>query len=278
MLAQDNRIKLSDIINQKKRDIAKLTELKPLKTLKEEIETFNIHHNKQTNFRTALDNNNDVGIIYEYKPASPSKGDISNITLSDALDVYVKSGAAAVSVLTEEKFFKGKLQNIVSASKLTRLPILMKDFVLDEYQIYQAKNVGASAVLLMSGIYPDIAKGISLCRDLELDVLVECKNRNDIKSALESGADIVGINNRNFQDFTVDLKTTENLAKYVPPEVILVSESGIQGPEDVEYLSKYGVDAFLIGSAVMGSSNKISMLNAAKNIVETAKGARVVRK
>jgi indole-3-glycerol phosphate synthase len=136
---------------------------------------------------------------------------------------------------------------------------------------------GANGVLLMSGIYPDMAGGISLCRELEMDPLVECRNRDDISSALDAGADILGINNRNFQNFEVDLKTTEKLARYVPQEALLVSESGIKSPEDAIRLSQYGVDALLVGTSIMGVDGKLGMLKAATSIIDAVKGLRIVR-
>jgi len=169
------------------------------------------------------------------------------------------------------------MDNLRSACNITKLPIIRKDFIIHEYQIYQAKLAGASCVLLISGIYPDLEEGIFICRELGIDALVECRNREDIISALKAGADILGINNRNFQNFRVDLKTTEKLAGYVPPEVILVSESGVHDANDALKLSKYGVDALLVGTSIMGASGKNGMLNTASSIIKTLKGARVVR-
>jgi len=287
MKVQSHRILLSDIIKQKRKDLQKELELKPLNILRDEVESSNKSYlnsndvssvGKITNsLRQSLVHNEDVAVICEFKPASPSMGDISNSSLEDAMVVFEESGATAVSILTEEKYFKGSLDNIRSAYNITKLPIIKKDFIINAYQIYQAKMAGASAVLLMSGIYPDMVNGISLCRELELDPLVECKNREEILSALDAGADILGINNRNFQNFKVDLKTTEKLARYVPQEALLISESGVKSPEDAIQLSKYGVDALLIGTSIMGAEGKLGMLNAATSIIEAVKGSRIVR-
>jgi len=283
----NNPILLSDIIKHRMMDIQKEIELKPLEILKEEAESYNKSNLKSdsrssdgkatNNFRPSLDIGQDVAVIYEFKPASPSMGDISSSSLEDALEVFEESGASAVSILTEERYFKGSLGNIKSAYNITKLPIIRKDFIINDYQIYQAKMAGASAVLLMSGIYPDIFEGVSLCKELELDPVVECRNKNEIFSALKAGADIVGINNRDFQNFKVDLKTTEKLAGYVPQEVLLISESGIRSPEDALKLSKFGVDALLIGTSIMGEEGKLGMLNAATSIIDAVKGLRIVR-
>ena len=283
------RILLSDIIKQRRKDLGKEMEIKPLNVLKDDIEAKNMSGkkykklltgNKRTYTRSlckSLEHQEDVAVICEFKPASPSMGDISDLDLADAMKVFEESGSSAVSVLTEERYFKGSLENLRSASNITELPIIRKDFILNDYQIYQAKLAGADAVLLMSGIYPDMAEGISLCNELDLNPLVECRSREDIKNALNAGADILGINNRNFQNFKVDLKTTEKLAGYVPPEFVLVSESGVRSPEDAKKLSRYGVDALLVGTSIMGAGERSDMLKAAKNIVEAVKGERIVR-
>jgi indole-3-glycerol phosphate synthase len=286
MNVQKNHIKLSDIILGVKKDLHKEMEFKPLKILKEELENYNGHSyqvisgnvDKTKSFKQSLIHDENVAVICEYKPASPSMGDISKTNIEDALNVFEKSGASAISILTESKYFKGSLYNLRSASKLIELPIIRKDFVIHEYQIYQSKMAGASAVLFISGVYPDMKSGISLCKELEIDPLVECRNREDIKQALKLGADIIGINNRSFQNFKIDLKTTEKLARIVPSEIVLVSESGIRGPEDAKNLSKFGVDALLVGTSIMGAEGKQGMLHAAKNIIEAVKGARIVRK
>ena len=259
MKVQNNRIMLYDIIKQRRKDLQKELEIKPLKILQEEFQSnkFNqdlntkTHGGKITNsLRQALAHNEDVAVICEFKPASPSMGNISNSSLEDALAVFEESGASAVSILTEEKYFKGSLDNLRSAYNITKLPTIRKDFIISDYQIYQAKIAGANGVLLMCGIYPDMARGISLCKKLELDPLVECRNKEDISSALDAGAEILGINNRRFQNFEVDLKITENLARYVPKEVILVSESGIKTPEDAQRLAQYA-DGVIVGSALI---------------------------
>ena len=286
MKAQNYQIQLSDIILGVKQNLQREMEFKPLKILQEEIDNYPVmlekgisgDNGKTKSLKNSLLHDEDVSVIYEYKPASPSMGDISDLNINEALNIFEESGASAISILTESKYFKGSLDNLRVASKLVKLPIIRKDFIIHEYQIYQAKLAGANGVLLISGVYPDIGKGISLCKDFKMDALVECRNREDIGEALKVGADIIGINNRNFQNFKINIQTTEKLAKYVPPEIILISESGIKGPEDANNLSKCGVDALLVGTSVMGVEGKQNMLNAAKNIIEAVKGARIVRR
>jgi indole-3-glycerol phosphate synthase len=292
-------IQIQDIISQRRKDLQKTMEIKPLKDLKSQFEDVSDgskgfanrsktpknlktedlktrNPNAET-FKDSITHEENVCVICEYKPASPSMGDISSAPIKDALEVFEESGASAVSILTEKNFFKGSLNNLKSASKITELPLLRKDFVLDEYQIYEAKLAGASAVLLISGVYPDLNGGVDLCNDLGIDALVECKNRADIGEALKAGAQIIGINNRNFEDFTVDLKKTQKLAGYVPPEIVLVSESGVKTPDDAKLLASYGADALLIGTGIMGKNSKSGMLEAANGIINILNGSKVER-
>lgn len=280
-----NRPSISGIIAQRKEDLAKEMEKIPLTTLIDSLEsgekihkTAKDHDSRIHNFRKSISLEEDVAVICEFKPASPSKGHISDSKLEDAIEIFNKTGANAVSILTEERYFNGSLKNVEDAYTITDLPILRKDFILDEYQIYQAKLAGASAVLLINDVYPDIKDGISLCNELGLDYLVECRNREDIKQTINAGAEIIGINNRNFSDFTIDLKTTAKLARCVPPEMVLVSESGVKGSEDAKELANYGVDAILVGTAIMGASNNIEMLKASESIIKSVKGSRIDRR
>lgn len=279
MKVQKGQQKILNILRQRKLDLDMEIEAKPLKMLQDEVENMMEGKTPRSgNFKDALAGSENVSVICEYKPASPSMGDISDLKLTDALMVFEKAGASAISILTEEKYFKGSLNNLKSACNICNLPILRKDFIIDEYQIFQAKHAGADAVLLMSGIYPDIERGVSLCMELGLDPVVECKNREDIEQALSTDVEVIGINNRNFQDFTVDLETTKKLSQHVPSKIILVSESGVKGPDDAKMLSSYGSDALLIGTSIMGVKGKESMLKAATDIVKSVEGARVVRR
>jgi len=287
MNTQNKKIQFESIIKYRKQDIQREMELKPLKILKDEIESYKSTKKPYPpskiprdlrDLKQSLDQDGDVSVICEFKPASPSMGDISNSNIKDALEIFEKSGASAVSILTENRYFKGSLDNLRSAYKLTKLPIIRKDFLINEYQIYQAKIAGASSVLLINNIYPDLKEGISLCRELDMNPLVECKNKEEILHSLKAGADIIGINNRNFNDFNVNLKTTTKLAQYVPSDVILVSESGIKNSEDAKYLSNFGVDALLIGTSIMSAKGYECMLKAATNIIRSMKGSRIVRK
>nr|WP_319373324.1 indole-3-glycerol-phosphate synthase [uncultured Methanobacterium sp.] len=250
-------MKFADIIRERERLLEIRKKYQPLAELKENIKRIKL----RTDFKKSLIKEDDVSIICEYKPASPSLGKISQLTVGDVVPLFEEGGASAVSVLTEESYFKSNIDNLKLACRITRLPLLRKDFILDPYQIYEARAYGASAVLLMADIYPDLKEGIEICKYLDMYALVECKNPEEIEKAVKAGAEVIGINNRDFNDFKIDLGRTEKLASYVPSNITLVSESGVQSPEDVNFLSKLGVDALLVGSSIMKSSHILEKVN-----------------
>ena len=257
--------KFQQIIRERRRVLNIRMKYQPLSELKENIKRVKL----RKDFKKSLLQEDDVSIICEYKPASPSVGEISQLMVGDVLPQFEKGGAGAVSVITEESFFKSNIDNLKFACRITKLPILRKDFILDPYQIYEARAYGASALLLMADIYPDLSEGIDLCSYLDMAALVECKNQNEIEMAIKAGAEIIGINNRSFEDFTIDFKRTEKLSNKVPPNIVLVSESGVKNAEDVKFLSSKGIDAILVGTSIMRAgkiSDKVQeLVNAGKN-------------
>lgn len=277
----NTRPSIEEILNQRRKDLLELKEQVPIELLMDRLESekgLKANYQSFEDFKRSINHEADVAVICEFKPASPSKGHISNLKIQDSLEVFKKAGASAVSILTEKNYFNGSMENLEMARNITELPILRKDFLMDEYQIYEAKVAGANAVLLMNDVYPDIKAGITLCNELELGYIVECKNREDIRNSIAAGAEVIGVNNRNFKNFSMDLTTTQKLSKLVPPEVVLVSESGVQGPKDAKRLAGYGADAILVGSAIMGTSNTKDMYNAANSIINSVKGLKVDRK
>lgn len=198
-----------------------------------------------------------ISIIGEFKKASPSLGAIdSKGNLTERIGAYNES-ADAVSCLTEENHFLGNAQHLEEIRSITPLPILRKDFMIDPYQFYEARAIGADAVLLIAAILDDVQlkEFHGLAGELGMDVLVETHNEREMERALKLDAKIVGVNNRDLQDFTIRLDTTERLAPMVPKGKILVAESGIVTDEDVKFLKKCGADAFLIGRAFMESEH-----------------------
>ncbi len=198
-----------------------------------------------------------ISIIGEFKKASPSLGKIdSKIDLMDRIEEY-NASVDAISCLTEEDHFNGNIEYLKQIRKVSPLPILRKDFMIDEYQFYEARAIGADAVLLITAILDDhqMKDFYDLARGLELDVLVETHDEHEIERALKIDPRIIGVNNRNLKDFSISLQNTGRLKNYIPEDKISVAESGIMNDEDVSYLKEVGVDAFLIGRAFMESAN-----------------------
>lgn len=244
---------LEDIVAHKKLQVITEKERCPLDELLVSCEYKNIR-----NFEKALTEPN-IAIIAEIKRASPSKGIIrEDFDHIKTARIYEEIEIDAVSVLTERKFFKGKDEYIAEVKKANKKPILRKDFIIDEYQMFQSKAIGADAVLLIVSILGNKVKNfLNLARELGLYCLTEVHNEQELDLALSAGCDIVGINNRNLRDFTVDLKNTERLIKYIPKNTIVVSESGIKTYEDIRYLRNLGVNAVLIGETFMRDIDKI---------------------
>ncbi len=213
-------------------------------------------------FAAAL-SGDDVQFICEVKKASPSKGLIApDFPYLSIAGEYEEAGAAAISVLTEEEYFLGSTEYLREIAAKVQIPVLRKDFIVDPYQIYQAKVIGASAVLLIVALLdPDtLKKDLDLCHSLGLSALVEVHDEREMETALTAGAGIIGVNNRNLKDFTVDLNNCIRLRPLAPPDRLFVAESGIGTAADVKLLRDAGVNAVLIGEAFMRSSWKKEML------------------
>ncbi|MDD6482567.1 MAG: indole-3-glycerol phosphate synthase TrpC [Lachnospiraceae bacterium] len=195
----------------------------------------------------------EISIIGEFKKASPSLGKItSKIDLMERIEEYNDS-VDAISCLTEEDHFDGSVEYLKQIREKSNLPILRKDFMIDEYQFYEAKAIGADAVLLITAILDDVQMHdfYQLARELELDVLVETHDEREIERAMKINPRIIGVNNRNLKDFSITLENTRRLRPYVPKDKVFVAESGITGDADVKFLRDCSVDAFLIGRAFM---------------------------
>ena len=206
--------------------------------------------------RNAL-NNSPTGIIAEFKRRSPSKGWINGEAKAETIiPMYETAGASALSILTDEKFFGGNLKDIKEARSLTNLPILRKDFIIDEYQLYQAKVIGADAVLLIAAaLQPESCRELTeKAHELGLEVLLEIHNESEL-SYIDNGIDMIGINNRNLGTFHTSIENSFGLAGLLPTDKLLISESGISNPGTVEVLRKKGFRGFLIGEAFMKTDN-----------------------
>jgi indole-3-glycerol phosphate synthase len=205
-------------------------------------------------FFEGLADGDDIAVISEVKKASPSKGLIrADFDPVGIAEIYEANGASALSVLTDEKFFQGSIDFLAQISNAVQLPILRKDFTIDPYQIYEARAMGAAAVLLIVSILTpeDLDSYLALSQELGLDALVEVHTEEELVLALDAGAEIVGINNRNLKTFETTLETTFSFIDRMPDEILKVSESGIYTREDVVKLRDAGADAVLVGESLM---------------------------
>lgn len=242
---------LEKIIEAKKVRVEAVKAKSDLAQLKERATRFTRGNGR---FLQALSDIKKTNIIAEYKRASPSKG-IINDRLSPATTgtAYQNGGAAAISVLTEEDFFRGSIEDLVSIRNVVDIPILRKDFVIDEFQIYESAAVGADAILLIVAALDPVALTHfhSLAYNIGLDVLVEVHDEAELEIAATLGSKIIGVNNRNLSTFEVSLDVSRRLGKLARANCLLVSESGIQDREDILSLQKIGYSAFLIGETLM---------------------------
>jgi len=245
---------LDEIVNNKLKEVAKRKKEVPLAVLKSKLAT----SIPTRYFRKAISSSGRINIIAEIKRTSPSAGVIiEDFSLEELARIYEKNGASALSILTDQKFFKGELKDLEKARKASSLPILAKEFIVDEYQIYETRIGGADALLLIARILDkeELRKYLDLASRLDLDCLVEIHTEEEWQKIKDLPVDIVGINNRNLENFKVDLKMSFNLIKKIPLDKIVVSESGINNGEDIYRLQEAGVDAFLIGEALLKSKD-----------------------
>ncbi len=210
-----------------------------------------------------------ISFICECKKASPSKGLIAeDFPYLEIARQYEKAGADCISVLTEPKYFLGSDEYLREIAAEVSIPCIRKDFVVDEYMIYEAKVLGASCVLLICSILSDAQLGdyIAICDELGLSALVEAHDEKEIQMALGAGARMIGVNNRNLKDFTVDTDNSKKLRALIPSDVIFVSESGVKDRSDVEALLEIGADAVLVGETLMRAEDKKKKLSELKGL------------
>jgi indole-3-glycerol phosphate synthase len=245
---------LSNIIKQKQKELIFLKQ----KTLRKSLICASGIPREILNFKDSISKPSQLNIIGEIKRSSPSAGIIKrDFDPCKIARVYEKNGVCALSVLTDEKFFGGNLAYIKLIKKEVKLPILRKDFIIDDYQIYESYIEGADAILLIAQVLSkkELKNFVKLTEKLGMYAVVEIHTKADLFKALESNAQIIGVNNRNLRTFKVDLQTTHRLAKLIPKDRIIVSESGIKTRKDLLTLKKEGIHAVLIGEAFMRASN-----------------------
>ncbi len=262
---------LNTIAEYARERVAKAKEIRSLNELRQMALEKNCHTGFPFEKALAVDG---MSFICECKKASPSKGLIAEEFpyLSIAKE-YEAAGAACISVLTEPKWFLGKDEYLKEITAEVSIPCLRKDFTVDEYMIYEAKLLGTSAVLLICSLLSreELGEYLAISRELGLSALVEAHDENEIMDAVEAGAHIIGVNNRNLKNFTVDVNNSKRLRSLVPENILFVAESGIHSRTDVEALEKARVDAVLVGEALMRAKDK-------KAALEELKGQRHVQK
>lgn len=242
---------LDRIAGKKAETVSRQKQRLPLKAL---LETSPVRNYSKRDFGSSIKNEGRASVIAEVKKASPSAGVIrKNFNPVEIIKNYEKSGADAISVITEEDFFLGSPDTLRLVKKLSGCPALMKDFIIDEYQLYAAASMGADCVLLIARLLPGgkLADFVCKAAELNMDSLVEVHDGKELDSALGAEAKIIGINNRNLETFEVDIRTTLDIAPGIPEGVIKVSESGISTKDDVKKLYSAGIDAVLIGEVLM---------------------------
>lgn len=246
---------LDEIYKHKLSEVAQRKNRCPIGRLEEALP--NLPETKD--LETALKTSRGLGLIAEVKAASPSRGilRLNNMNPSRIALEYQESGASAISVLTDEKFFHGNLTHLEDVRKAVQLPLLRKDFIIDEYQLVEARTCGADAVLLIAALLDE--KGLNALLDkanrLKLNCLVEVHTEEELKKVLDTPATLLGINNRDLYTFKIDLKTTLRLKPLIPSDKTVVSESGIKSRDDVILLEKAGVDAILVGETLVQSKD-----------------------
>jgi indole-3-glycerol phosphate synthase len=252
---------LDEIVAYTRERVARMKNEKPLSKVKKAAELKPIDHTFP--FEQAL-RETPISFICEVKRASPSKGIIAaDCSCLDVARSYESAGASAISVLTEPRYFLGQDRDLARIARHVNIPVLRKDFIIDAYQLYETKCLGATAVLLITATLDqqDLALFIRIAHDLGLSALVEVHSEDELHLALLAGARIIGINNRNLATFDVDLQTTFRLRPLVPKDRLLVSESGIHSPEQIAQLRQIGIHAVLVGETLMRSQNKKQTLS-----------------
>jgi indole-3-glycerol phosphate synthase len=252
--------RLEEILRAKREDITRLQPRRP------ELDRQARARKHFRDFRAALQPSDEkLAVIAEVKKASPSAGIIArSFNPIEIAEDYELNGANAISVLTDTKFFCGKLEHLEEVRSAVSLPLLRKDFILDEIQIAESAAAGSDAILLIVAALQqsELVDLLAAAAGYKVDALVEVHTREELNRALEAGAKIVGVNNRNLATFDVDLATTEELCRDVPDEIVFVSESGIKTPRDAARVKACGVDAILVGEALMRGETSIQQLRA----------------
>ena len=248
---------LQEIVNYKKIEIEKSKKVISVEILNKKIKSLS----KPLKFLDELRNKNEVGkagIIAEVKKASPSKGiikkDFNHIEIAKE---YEKGGAACLSILTDTPSFQGSPQYLKDIRRNTKLPILRKDFIIDTYQIIESRSWGTDCILLIMKILKnkELSKLINICNEMNMDILFEINSQEELERLLPFNPKMIGINNRNLENFETDIENSIKIKKNIPEDILVISESGINDVKDISYLGKHNINNFLIGERLMRSKN-----------------------
>ena len=245
---------LDQIIEFKRKEVAERKVLYPISLL-EQAPNFAL---PVISLKASLLRDDKTGIIAEIKRKSPSKGVINaNVSIERISKGYVDAGASALSILTDKEFFGGSNEDLITARKFNSCPILRKEFIIDEYQIIEAKSIGADAILLIAAVLSpeEVKQFTNLAHSLGLEVLMEVHDETELKKNVSAGVDLIGANNRDLKTFTLSIETSKRLANLIPADVIKISESGIESPEAIMELKRYGFKGFLMGQTFMQNSH-----------------------
>lgn len=244
---------LDEILEHKRKEVDERKSLYPVRLLEQSI----YFATQPVSMRKYIRREDKSGIIAEIKRMSPSKGVINaHVSIERTSIGYMQAGASAISVLTDKKFFGGSNDDLTTARKFNFCPILRKDFTIDEYQIIEAKSIGADVILLIAAaLEPSQMKSFtSVAHSLGLEVLLEVHNKEELERSLDAGADLIGVNNRDLKTFNLSIEVSKSLASMIPKEVVKVSESGIESPGTILELRDYGYEGFLMGQNFMQHS------------------------
>lgn len=262
---------LDKIIDYKRTEVAGRKSLYPIKLLEQSI----YFGTQPVSLRKYIQREDKSGIIAEIKRKSPSKGVINpHVSVERTSIGYMQAGASALSVLTDKEFFGGSNDDLTLARKYNFCPILRKDFTIDEYQIVEAKSIGADAILLIAAaLEPERLKQLSdFAHSFNLEVLLEVHNEEELHANLEAGADLIGVNNRNLKTFELSIEVSKRLADQIPGDTVKVSESGIESVSTIMELKKYGYEGFLMGQNFMQHSRPEE---ACKEFIDELRSAQV---
>lgn len=262
---------LDQILEHKHKEVEECKSLYPVKLLEQSL----YFSSQPVSMKKYIRRADKSGIIAEIKRKSPSKGIINPYVSVERISIgYMQAGASAISVLTDKHFFGGSNEDLTTARKFNFCPILRKDFTISEYQIIEAKSIGADVILLIAAaLDPATVKAFTtLAHSLGLEVLLEVHNKEELENNLDAGADLVGVNNRNLKTFELSIEISKSLAPLMPKDVVKVSESGIESPATIVELREYGYEGFLMGQNFMQHSRPEE---ACKEFIDTLKSQYV---